>query len=769
MSFIPTLSVHKSLAGDEVWVSPNYLLPDGFVNIAFDVMFSESGTVQLYQSNDNITYLKTAEQALSGPFGSWRTSCTARYINVRYVNGPAADTIDFTSKISRVSLLTQGAVGPAGPQGPAGPTGPQGPQGETGPAGAKGDTGATGEVGPTGAKGDTGAQGPIGPTGEVGPTGATGPKGDTGPLLTAGAGIDITTDTISTVGNPDIQLTYRSFYCNDGEKDIATAFAEATGLQVCQFYLSGGSFGGSALTVSGETNWGIIGPLNQGSLVEIGTSLSPRSLTINNSTRICMSCVGLKGDLILSGSGTAHKFFKCGFTENVTISGLTSGFITFENCSFASGKTLTFSSGFAGACYLINCDMGGVTFVCDQPLATQVIINNCSGLTSFTSPAKRTLVGLSTLTNGVANVNTNNLNTTTINGAAYPPTTFNPENQNPVKYGSSGVGNTAGTRSISIGDGAGSNPTFPNAADSIAIGTGANSRAAGTIAIGKFALAAASYGTALGEEAYSGGNNVSIGYLTGSGCNTSSSVLVGNEAGYGASADLSSSTLIGHHAGYQAQALYNSVVVGESSAVSANTLDTVIVGRNSGNSSTGSKVIVVGNQSGNAIDSKNVILGSGSMNGAGLNRGCIILGHDISNFTAVSDNTLIINNSQSFFEPPANAGSVYLANVRETTVDGVSFPNQSCALSYDSVNKEISRQRVFIGQGTLDGGNPATVTFTDTMFSDGTKLVVLVQKQTFVHPNNPLSFTVSSGQLVVTSSHNGDTDKVGVYAYQMTL
>lgn len=102
-----------------------------------------------------------------------------------------------------------GATGDPGLQGNTGATGDTGAQGPTGPTGPTGDTGAgggpTGDTGPTGPTGDpgtagvTGATGDTGAQGDPGVTGPTGPTGDPGPTYTAGNGIDITSNVISTV------------------------------------------------------------------------------------------------------------------------------------------------------------------------------------------------------------------------------------------------------------------------------------------------------------------------------------------------------------------------------------------------------------------------------------------------------------------------------------------------------------------------------------------------------------------------------------------
>lgn len=103
---------------------------------------------------------------------------------------------------------TSGLTGPTGPTGTAGTNGATGPTGTNGTNGATGATGTTGPsggpIGPTGATGATGPVGSIGNTGLTGSTGATGTigatgaTGPTGSTYTAGNGITINSNVIST-------------------------------------------------------------------------------------------------------------------------------------------------------------------------------------------------------------------------------------------------------------------------------------------------------------------------------------------------------------------------------------------------------------------------------------------------------------------------------------------------------------------------------------------------------------------------------------------
>jgi len=64
------------------------------------------------------------------------------------------------------------------------------------------------------------------------------------------------------------------------------------------------------------------------------------------------------------------------------------------------------------------------------------------------------------------------------------------------------------------------------------------------------------------------------------------------------------------------------------------------------------------------------------------------------------------------------------------------------------------------GTAVLDGGNPGTVTVSNSLVTANT--IIMVSKQTLAHPNGYVAVSAkSAGSFTITSNHNGDTDTVG--------
>jgi hypothetical protein len=64
------------------------------------------------------------------------------------------------------------------------------------------------------------------------------------------------------------------------------------------------------------------------------------------------------------------------------------------------------------------------------------------------------------------------------------------------------------------------------------------------------------------------------------------------------------------------------------------------------------------------------------------------------------------------------------------------------------------------GIATLDGGNPGTVTVSNSNVTANS--IILITKQTLAHPNGYVAVSSKgSGTFTITSNHNGDTDVVG--------
>lgn len=95
-------------------------------------------------------------------------------------------------------------------------------------------------------------------------------------------------------------------------------------------------------------------------------------------------------------------FTNISFTESIVLGENVSTYMTFRNCEFVFGKTLTVSSLFTGtgasAIYFINCNFGGCNLVLNQQSASQVIFTNCANFFAFNPNA--TYVGINVLPTG---------------------------------------------------------------------------------------------------------------------------------------------------------------------------------------------------------------------------------------------------------------------------------------------------------------------------------------------------------------------------------
>lgn len=123
-----------------------------------------------------------------------------------YAVGTADDNTIYIWSVDTSSWTDIGPImGPQGLQGPTGETGPQGPQGiqgETGPAGPQGPQGEQGIQGPEGPQGQIGPQGPQGEAGQGVPA-----SGTTGQALVKSSNTDYDTEWRTLMGVPS---TYTS-------------------------------------------------------------------------------------------------------------------------------------------------------------------------------------------------------------------------------------------------------------------------------------------------------------------------------------------------------------------------------------------------------------------------------------------------------------------------------------------------------------------------------------------------------------------------------
>lgn len=231
--------------------------------------------------------------------------------------------------------------------------------------------------------------------------------------LNLGAGLDISGSDLQTIGNPAIQLVSNSLYVNDnvGSTPIQTAIDNATQSDV--LYISSGSYGEPQVSINSKYNIALSGPPTgqySSTICEIVNGFTIKG----TSEQIRFSNLQIKGSNSLSGVGR-YKFQGVVFSGSsgspcsITVNNLTQ-FIVFFNCEFDQYCTVNISSGFASACYFINCGFNNAVINLNNTSPLQVIFNNCSGFSSFPASNKATFVGLNVLANGLSNTTTTQIN-----------------------------------------------------------------------------------------------------------------------------------------------------------------------------------------------------------------------------------------------------------------------------------------------------------------------------------------------------------------------
>jgi hypothetical protein len=219
---------------------------------------------------------------------------------------------------------------------------------------------------------------------------------------------------ISTVGNPNIQMTANSIYVNENSSTIQSAVNAATAPDT--IFISSGSYN-ETVNIANKSNIALINnSTNSSTICEVLNGLN----ITGTSENIRVSNLQIEGTSCnLSGVGR-NIYSNCVFTGtiatplNITIGASSTAYMTFRDCGFNQYCNITVANTFADVVYFINCNFGGATITLSQASPLQVIINNCANLNSF--PVNATYVGINVLTSG-----TINLTTTNINGSAYPP------------------------------------------------------------------------------------------------------------------------------------------------------------------------------------------------------------------------------------------------------------------------------------------------------------------------------------------------------------
>jgi hypothetical protein len=190
--------------------------------------------------------------------------------------------------------------------------------------------------------------------------------------------IDTELDTIK-----DKSLYRNSYYVNDGVNDIQTVIDSiAGGGSAYAIYVGAGSYGGSTVTISDAPSGMLInGPFNPTGVHRC--EWLSRGLTISGATttRVVINNIEIEGAVTINGTLGRHLFKNVIFGSTVTINNACANFITFEDCSFAGGITIT--SNVTAAVTFTRCAMGNQLVTSQRagvgsPLLT--ILAECSGL-----------------------------------------------------------------------------------------------------------------------------------------------------------------------------------------------------------------------------------------------------------------------------------------------------------------------------------------------------------------------------------------------------
>lgn len=192
-------------------------------------------------------------------------------------------------------------------------------------------------------------------------------------------------------------------YVNDNEKDIQDALTEVGASQGYSIYLSPGSFGGATVTVQDKSNLQIIGPATPSGAHQCELA-SGRALTISGatSTRVRLLNFQIEGLLTIDGTQGRHYFRDMDLAGGLTITNGTSNWLVFQNCSFAGPVTI--DASFAGAVYFVQCDFANQIVTNNAVSVVQVVVNNCTGLNSFTL-GNATLLGQNFSYTGISKIN----------------------------------------------------------------------------------------------------------------------------------------------------------------------------------------------------------------------------------------------------------------------------------------------------------------------------------------------------------------------------
>ena len=201
------------------------------------------------------------------------------------------------------------------------------------------------------------------------------------------------------------QIT-RTFYVNTNGNTFANAITKAGTSIAQQIVLPPGSLNstGSITTITNANILNITGPVAPSAAPAVEV-LGRVVLTGAASTRVRFSHVQFDSEFELNGTQGRHSFKGVVFEKAMRITGSTTNFLIFEDCSFDGGFIVP--NTFSGLIFLLRCSFNNIAPTLGQFSSQQVIMTQCTNLPSF--PTNATVSGLNSLTNGFVRENINEL------------------------------------------------------------------------------------------------------------------------------------------------------------------------------------------------------------------------------------------------------------------------------------------------------------------------------------------------------------------------
>lgn len=184
-----------------------------------------------------------------------------------------------------------------------------------------------------------------------------------------------------------------AFYCVDGRNDLHSVLPNITN-QGAYISISSGSFGNLTPLTIEKDNLSMFSVPSTPPICEFACPLTIASTANRIRTRY------MSFDGVCNLNGKRCVYTHSTFNDNVNIGAGTTEYMTFANCEFSAGKTITFSATMASVVYIIECNIAGANLVFNNASPLQVIFSNCSGFVSLPTTAQATLIGLNVLASG---------------------------------------------------------------------------------------------------------------------------------------------------------------------------------------------------------------------------------------------------------------------------------------------------------------------------------------------------------------------------------